>query len=134
VTGVDVDDQRARDRRALALFVAGGVFLFVFFAAGTYLGRWSKATDVPEPTPAPSRSAPQAMVRVEAAATDSRERADEIVFTLRRKYTSATTEHGRSDGLYRVFVGPYPADEAEAVAAEIRDLGYGDVRLEPFGR
>ena len=129
------ESRRARDRWALALFAGGAVVLFAFFAAGAYIGRSSRAPADEEPREAaPARPAPQRMVRVEAEAAESRERADEVVAALRRKYTSAAVEQDRADGRFHVYVGPYPERDAEAVAAEIRDLGYDQVRLLPFAR
>ena len=130
---VSTEHQRRRDRRALLIFASATLFLFAFFAAGAYIGRWSKASHpAPPPAEGPARPASAEMLRVEAATAESKDRADEIVASLRRKYTSATAELDRADGRHHVYVGPYPAPEAEAVAAEIRELGFDEVELKPF--
>lgn len=129
-----IERQYTRDRRALFAFAMGAAFLFVFFAAGAFVGRSSRSG---EPQTAPQASAPAAspaMLRVEVATVDTRERAEEIVSALRRKYTSAKAEREASSSRFRVFVGPYPAPDAAAVAAEIRELGYEAVQLHPFDR
>lgn len=134
-------EQTSRDRKAIALFAAGTAVLLLFFGVGAYIGRWSKAADrqaaredAPVAPPAPiAAAAPQEMVRVQAASADSRDRADEIVTGMRKKYTSVTVEQDRDDGRYHVYVGPYQRAVAETVAVELRDSGFEGVELKPFG-
>ena len=124
----------SRDGRALLVFFGGVIVLFAFFAAGAYVGRW--------PRPAPN--APQSVAvdeprgaelyLVEAAVFDGPEAADETVQQLRRKYTSARARLEARDRLYHVYVGPYRLDEANAVAADLRELGLQTVAVKPVER
>jgi hypothetical protein len=121
----------SRDGRALLVFFGGVIVLFAFFAVGAYIGRW------PRPTPSASRppvaDAPRGAERyfIEAAVFDSPSVADKKVEELRRKYTSAHARLDARDRLYHVYIGPYVLEEANAVAAELRDMGLQTVVVKP---
>jgi cell division septation protein DedD len=116
--------KRLRDSHAFLAFLGGVILLLGFFAAGAYIGRWSRMR---QPAVAPAeqqQTAPQAAssdrLLIDVAAFETREQAEDLVAKLRRKYTSAHAEAAGSPRMYHVYVGPYVADEATTVAEELR--------------
>jgi hypothetical protein len=121
----------SRNGRALLVFFGGVIVLFAFFAVGAYIGRWPRATPAPAATaeaPAPSSE----RFLVEAAVFDSAEQAEQKVEQLRKIYTSAVARLEPRDRLYHVYVGPYQLDQANAIAAELRDKGLPSATVKPF--
>jgi len=122
----------SRDLRALLVFFGGVLALFVFFAAGAYVGRWPRprAGEAPQ-TAAPARADAE-LYLVEVAAFETQEKADDMVQQLRRQYISVRASYEPADRLFHVYAGPYPADEANTVATELRQLGAQTVVVKPF--
>jgi cell division septation protein DedD len=116
--------KRPRDSHPFLIFLGGVALLFAFFATGAYIGRWSAqqrhATAIPETPAASSQAISTDRFLIEIAVFETRGQADDLVRKLRRKYTSARMEPGESDRKYHVLVGPYVADEASAVAEDLK--------------
>jgi hypothetical protein len=123
----------SRNGRALLVFFGGVIVLFAFFAVGAYIGRWPRATPPPAPTATAEAPAPSSeRFLVEAAVFDSAEQAEQKVEQLRKIYTSAVARLEPRDRLYHVYVGPYQLDQANAIAAELRDKGLPSATVKPF--
>lgn len=116
--------KRLRDSHAFLAFLGGVILLLGFFAAGAYIGRWSRprhpAAAPAEQRQGPPQASPSDRLLVDVAAFETREQAEELVAKLRRKYTSAHAAPEGTPPVYHVYVGPYVADEAKTVAEELR--------------
>ena len=121
----------SRDLRALLVFFGGVVALFVFFAAGAYIGRWPRprVTDAPQAA-APERTDSEPYL-VEVAVFETQEKADDLVKMLRKKYTSVRGVYEPADRLFHIYAGPYPADQANVVAEDLRRAGVQSVVVKP---
>jgi cell division septation protein DedD len=121
----------SRDGRALLVFFGGVIILFAFYAVGAYVGRWPRGA--PSAPPSVAADAPRSGERyfVEAAVFDNADMAEAKVEQLRRKYTSAHAKLDARDRLYHVYIGSYRLDEANAVAAELREMGLQSVVVKP---
>ena len=122
----------SRDLRALLVFFGGVVALFAFFAAGAYVGRWPRPSAVDAPQAAAPPRADSEPYLVEVAAFETEEKADDLVQKLRKKYTSMRGVYEPADRLFHVYAGPYPADQANAVAEDLRRDGVQSVTVKPF--
>lgn len=123
----------ARDLRALLVFFGGVLILFVFFAAGAYVGRWphSRGTTLPAATGQRSDSE---LYLVEVAAFDTADKADEVVQKRYKQYTSIRRVFEPTDRLHHVYVGPYPLDQANALAEDLRQHGAPSAVVKPYAR
>jgi cell division septation protein DedD len=120
----------SRDLRALLVFFGGVLVLFGFFAAGAYVGRWPRQTARPSATAGARADAE--LYLVEVASFDAQDKANDTVQQLRRQYISVRAVYDSTDRLFHVYAGPYPADEANTVADELRQRGTQTVVVKPY--
>jgi hypothetical protein len=123
----------ARERRALVVFFGGLLVLFAFFAAGAYVGRWPRR-GAQEPAAASGQRRDAERFLVEIGVFDTQQKADDMVQQLRRQYTSVHGVLEPADRLFHVYAGPYPADEANTVADDLRQRGAQSVVVKPYAR
>jgi cell division septation protein DedD len=121
----------SRDLRALLVFFGGVLILFMFFAAGAYVGRWPRPG---APQAAAGQRGDAELYLVEVATFDAQDRANDTVQQLRRQYISVRAVFEPADRLFHVYAGPYPVDEASTVADELRQRGAQAVAIKPYTR
>ena len=121
------------DARAVRIFFGGVLLLAVFFGAGVFVARLGRGTSAPAAAPqdAPRRADSERYL-VEIAVLDTQEKAGDLVQRLRRQYASAWAAQDAADRLYHVYAGPYPLEQAQTVADDLRQQGVQSVAIKPY--
>jgi len=121
------------DHRAIRLFFGGTLLLAVFFGAGVFVARLGRSAPAAGAAAADApRRADNERFLVGVGVLDSQEKATDLVQQLRKQYTSAWVAQDAGDRLFHVYCGPYPLEQSQTVAEDLRQQGVQSVSIKPY--